>query len=115
MNRIGEIIEQCVITTDGYGAYAGVIRDLMGEICVYAHVIKTWRDNRTLKVAQQLIIGTPEQLTDALIHSEDSPTVNTSYVERLNVTIRQCCPYLGRRRLSHAHGQEQREGHLNLV
>ena len=36
------------------------------------------------------------------MHSEDSSTVNTSFIERLNLTIRQSSAYLSRRTLSHA-------------
>jgi len=32
-----------------------------------------------------------------LFESEDSSTINTSFIERLNLTIRQSCAYLGRR------------------
>ena len=63
-----------------------------------------------IKVIQKRVIGTAEQLQDALDRSEDSTTVNTSYVERLNLTIRQCCAYLGRRRLSHARTAESIDG-----
>ena len=96
-------------------AYAGVIRRVVGEHCVYAQVVKTWRNNRVVKVTQKQMIGTPDQLREALERSEDSTMVNTSYIERLNLTIRQCCAYLGRRRLSHARRQHRLTGHLALV
>lgn len=111
----GDLPALFLVTTDGYSAYAGVMRDVVGGNCVYAQVSKTWRNNRVVKVAQKRVIGTPEQLQDVLERSEDSTRVNTSYIERLNLTIRQCCAYLGRRRLSHARGQAQLEGHLELV
>jgi IS1 family transposase len=111
----GEIAEDCLVTTDGYRPYTRVIRDLLGDTCVYAQVVKTLRDNRVVKVVQKLIIGTPERLRQALFRSEDSTTVNTSFIERLNLTARQCCGYLGRRRLSHARGEEHLTEQLELV
>lgn len=111
----GELVEQCLVTTDGYSAYPGVVRHVLGENCVYAQVVKTWRNNQVIKVTQKRVIGTAEQLQETLDRSEDSTTVNTSYVERLNLTIRQCCAYLGRRRLSHARRQNRLTGHLELV
>jgi len=38
----------------------------------------------------------------ALGDSEDAEKLNTSFIERLNLTIRQGCSYLGRRVLAHA-------------
>ena len=111
----GHLSERCLVTTDGYLGYAGVIRQVMGQNCVYAQVVKTWRNNRVIKVTQKRVIGTAQELQDALDRSEDSTTVNTSYVERLNLIIRQCCAYLGRRRLSHARRQHRLASHLELV
>ena len=111
----GDLTALCLMTTDGYCAYAGAIRHVVGEHCVYAQVITTWRNNRVIKMTQKQVIGTAEQLQDARDSSEDSTTVNTSYVERLNLTIRQCCAYLGRRRLSHARRQHRLTDHLELV
>ncbi len=31
---------------------------------------------------------------------------DTSFIERLDLTVRHCCAYVGRRRLSHARGDE---------
>ena len=41
--------------------------------------------------------------------------MNTSFIERLNLTIRQSSAYLSRRTLSHARSQEKLEEHLELV
>lgn len=91
------------------------LEPLLGDTCVYAQVVKTLRNNRVVKVVQKLIIGTPERLEQALFRSEDSTTVNTSFIERLNLTVRHCCAYLGRRRLSHARGQNHLTEQLELV
>ncbi len=47
-------------------------------------------------------------------NSEDSSTLNTSFIERLNLTIRQGSAYLSRRTLSHARSQAKLEEHLEL-
>ena len=39
-------------------------------------------------------IGTASRLNAALLASEDSETLNTSFIERLNLTIRQGSAYL---------------------
>ena len=47
--------------------------------------------------------------------SENSRKLNTSYIERLNRTIRQGPAYLGRRALSHARRSRRLEDHLELL
>ena len=41
--------------------------------------------------------------------------MNTSFIERLNLTIRQGSAYLSRRTLSHARVQDTLEAHLELL
>ena len=47
-------------------------------------------------------IGTAARLKAAIVESEDSETLNTSFIERLNLTIRQASAYLRRRSPCHA-------------
>ena len=54
------------------------------------------------RVDRRLLLGTQGELEEALFHSEDFSTLNTSFVERHNLTIRQGCSYLGRRTPCHA-------------
>ena len=53
------------------------------------------------------------------LNSEDSfphsSTLNTSFIERLNLTIRQSSAYLSRRTLSHARSTERLDEHLELL
>lgn len=105
-----------LITTDEYAAYETVILDTYGvwraeleltpkeeqeferngmpefyfpvEI-TYATVHKERQGGRVVKVTQQLILGSQEQLEQTLAESEQSQTVNTSFVERWNGTQRQ--------------------------
>ena len=60
-------------------------------------------------------IGTATRLRAALWESEDSETLNTSFVERLNLTIRQGSAYLRRRSPCHARCEAPLRGHVELV
>ena len=75
----------------------------------------TRRHDRVVRVERRAVIGAAWRLDQALTHSEDSPTVNTSFIERLNLTIRQRSTYLSRRTLSHARSTDTFEAHLELL
>ena len=47
--------------------------------------------------------------------SEDSAKLNTSFIERLNLTIRQGSAYLFRRTIGHARRRERLEAYLELL
>ena len=68
-----------------------------------------------VRVDRRLLLGTQGELEEALFHSEDSSTLNTSFVERHKLTIRQGCSYLGRRTPCHARRTEFLEGHVALL
>jgi hypothetical protein len=68
-----------------------------------------------IRVDRKLLLGTQEDLEESLFHSEDSQTLNASFVERHNPTIRQGCSYLGRRTLSHARQRKSLEGQMALI
>ena len=91
-----------LIVTDGFEFYGTVIRRIFGPAALYAQVIKTRRHDRVVRVERRAVIGAAWRFDEALTHSEDSSTVNTSFIERLNLTIRQSSAYLSRRTLSHA-------------
>ena len=61
------------------------VGDLVGSACVYGQVLKTRRNNRVIRVERRVKIGTASRLQAALRASEDSQTLNTSFVERLIV------------------------------
>jgi hypothetical protein len=64
---------------------------------------------RTLK------ISTKSQLAEALLESEDSESLNTSFVERMNLTLRQSLAYLRRRSPAHARCDRRLDEDLDLV
>ena len=88
---------------------------LLGSACVYGQVLKTRRNNRVVRVERRVKIGTASRLNAALLASEDAETLNTSFIERLNLTIRQGSAYLRRRSPCHARGADQLRGHVELL
>ena len=68
-----------------------------------------------IQVEQRLRIGSESELNDMLLNSEDSETLNTSFVERHNLTIRQGSSYLSRRSVCYARDQRYLENHMALL
>ena len=77
--------------------------------------MKTWCNNRVSKVERRLLIGSRWRLAEALANSEDSSRLNTAFIERLNLTIRQGSAYLSRRSPCHARSREHLDDHLELL
>ena len=86
--RRGRVVGCPLIATDGFEYYLGAVARLFGSACVYGQVLKTRLTNRVVRVERRVKIGTANRLNAALLASEDSETLNTSFVERLNLTIR---------------------------
>ena len=61
------------------------------------------------------MLGDRWRLEQALHDSEDSVKLNTSFVERLNLTIRQGSAYLGRRTICQARQKQRLNDHLELL
>ena len=104
-----------LIVTDGYEFYERVVREVFGPACLYGQVLKTRRNDRITKVERRQIIGAPWRFERALLDSEDSSTLNTSFIERLNLTIRQGSAYLSRRTICYARLPERLDDHLELI
>ena len=68
-----------------------------------------------IQVERELVGGAPWRLEQALADSEDSSTLNTSFTERLNLTIRQGSAYLCRRSLCHSRWKPRLEDHAELL
>jgi len=64
---------------------------------LYAHVVKTRHKGRVVNITTKLVFGTEERLLTQLAQSPVSRTVNTSFVERDNLTQRQTNRRLTRR------------------
>ncbi len=104
-----------LITTNGFAFHAKVIRRVFGSACLCGQVIKTRRNDRIVKVERRAVIGADWRLEKMLADSEDSSKLNTSFIERLNLTIRQSSAYLFRRTIGHARWKERLEDHLELL
>ena len=104
-----------LISSDGMLFYGSAIQLTFGVGCVHAQVIKKIRQNRVVKVGTKLVIGSKWRLEDALEESEDSAKLNTAFIERLNLTIRQGSAYLNRRSPCHARKKRTLEDHLELL
>src|SRR5439155_7810594 len=61
------------------------------------------------------VIGVGWRFEERLHDSEDSSKLNTSFIERLNLTIRQGSAYLFRRTICHARWKERLEDQLELL
>jgi len=104
-----------LISTDGFQFYAPVMYRLFGTACVHGQVMKQWASTRVTRVDRKVITGSRQALDAALSRSEDSTDLNTSFIERLNLTIRQCSAYLSRRSPCHARVEEHLANHLELL
>ena len=104
-----------LIVTDGFDFYEKVVCRVFGSAALYGQVLKTRKNDRIVKVERRELMGAAWRFEEALKNSEDSSTLNTSFIERLNLTIRQSLAYLGRRTLSHARSKEKLEEQLELV
>ncbi len=111
----GRVEHRFLFTTDGFEVYEWAAKRLLKGVCIYGQVIKKRRENRVVRVNRRLLLGTQAALEEALFHSEDSSTLNTSFIERHNLTIRQGCSYLGRRTPCHARRTEFLEGQVALL
>jgi hypothetical protein len=62
---------------------------------LYAQVLKTMRRRRLVRVSHRVVFGTLEAIQDVLaLHGWQ---INTAFVERINLTIRQHVAAVGRR------------------
>ena len=108
------IVNPFIFTTDGFEPYSWATKNLLNSICLYAQGIKKRRKNRVIGVERRLIIGTRQKMEQLLFESKDSSTINTSFIERLNLTIRQSCAYLGRRTACHSRHKDLHDDNLAL-
>ena len=64
---------------------------------LYGQVVKHYRRRRLVRVERRVLLGSLDQQTTAIRASGDTGTVQTAYVERLNLTVRQAIAALTRR------------------
>ena len=78
-----------VIVTDGFDFSEKVIRRVCGPAVLLGQVLKTRRHDRIVQVDRRARMGAAWRFEAGLTHSEDSSTLTTSFIERMNLTIRQ--------------------------
>jgi len=107
--------KKILFTTDGFQFYKSAINKTFGPLAVYAQVIKMIRKNRIVKVGEELVLGRAHQLEELLENSECSSKINTAFIERLNLTIRQGSAFLNRRTAAFSREERCFQGHLYLL
>ena len=81
---------------------------------LYAQVVKRRERGRVVAVTQKIVFGRPADIQARLQASSVSRTINTSFVERNNLTCRQCNGRLSRKVLSFSKDLSWMEKHLWL-
>jgi hypothetical protein len=71
---------------------------------LYAQVVKTVRRRRLVRVQHRIVFGTPETVNAVL--APLGCQINTAFIERLNLTIRQHVAAVGRRVTTLCKGEE---------
>ena len=112
--RNGCVSYPFLFTTDGLDMYKWFVQRYLKGIAIYGQIIKTRRKNRVCSIQRMLFNGTQDDLEKILLESEDSHTLNTSFVERHNLIIRQGCAYLRRKTPAHARDLKTLKEHIEL-
>jgi IS1 family transposase len=81
---------------------------------LYAQVVKRRQRGRVVEVTKKVVFGSEEAIEACLAASSVSQTINTSFVERNNLTCRQCNSRLSRKVLSFSKDLTWMEKHLWL-
>jgi IS1 family transposase len=104
-----------LITTDGLEAYVDKIKQYF-KGSMYAQVVKEWKGGRIVKVYKRVVSHhSLEQVVEFINGLKNwGKTVNTSYIERFNLTLRNCLCALVRRTLAAAKLKEELEGQMFL-
>jgi len=87
------------LTTDGNEMYINAMNSVFGnlkngtmmfpaDLC-YAQVVKEFEKNKCTGIRKKIILGTPDEIENYLAKSEVSVQINTSFIERSNLTFRQ--------------------------
>ena len=104
-----------LVTTDGLEAYAEQIIVYFKD-SMYAQVVKEWDGGRIARVYKK-VVSNPSlvQIGDFISGLKNvGKTVNTAYIERFNLTLRNCLCSLVRRTLAAAKLKGDLEGQMLL-
>ena len=92
-----------------------MVKRVFGSVALYGQVTKKRRKDWVVQVERKARTGATWHWKEFWRTSEDSRKLNTSYIERLNLMIRQGSAYLHRKTLSYARRAERLEDHLELL
>lgn len=81
----------------------------------YATVHKTRDNGKVVKVERNIIFGDAKLIDQAIETSKVSNSINTSFVERINLTLRNHSRKLTRKTLCFAKQKRALEAHVNIV
>lgn len=81
---------------------------------LYAQVVKRRRKGRVVEITTQVVFGTKKAVAAKLVRSPVSRAINTSFVERNNLTMRHQNRRLVRKTIAFSKKQERLEQQLHL-
>jgi IS1 family transposase len=103
------------LATDGAPYFEPEVRKVFGPPCIYTQVEKSYDRGRIHRQSVRIVLGTKDEVEDALDRSEDSRVINTSFVERLNLTIRRMVAALQRKTTAFARAHERLSDALEMA
>ncbi len=104
-----------LIVTDPFQFYRPEVQLTWGRTCVHVESGKIIRRNRIMRVNNELVWRTQEQLDKVRSRCEDSKKINTAFIERLNLTMRKSLWCLQRKTNSAAKTRETLEVQIDLL
>jgi hypothetical protein len=81
----------------------------------YATVHKTRKNGKIVKVEQKVIFGNPSEIDRILENSPVSQTINTSFLERCNLTLRNHNRKLSRKTICFAKAKKSLNAQMNIT
>jgi transposase-like protein/IS1 family transposase len=114
-NRCSSTGKRVLIVTDPFQFYRPEVQLTWGRTCVHVESGKIIRRNRIVRVNNDLVWATQEQLDEVRSRCEDSKTINTAFIERLNLTMRKSLSCLQRKTNSAAKTRETLEARIDLL
>lgn len=109
-----------LLCVDGFSAYVGAVRSVfrvavhtgrrgrprlvLPDTLLLAQVVKSHQGRRLVDVTRRVVFGTAEAVAAAIARTKGGAQINTSYIERLNATVRANLAPLTRRGRRLAHG-----------
>ncbi len=106
-DRCVAVGEPALLTSDGFIYNERAARRVLGPRWVYVQIEKFRTGKRGVRTKQRLVLGNEWRLDAARDRSEDSRKFNTSYVERLNLTLRSSIAALHRKTMAWARTEER--------